>query len=267
MIRKRFEARGDFYELTLREKRVDIVAGKRAADATSETRTFRSVAEAQFYVADRARERQNTGFREVVYEESYDGGQRDAKLEAVIEGAPADPAGYLVYADWLQQHDEPRGELIVVQHGLAAAPKDKGLREAERALFDAHSDRLRGPLALIEEAKVEWFCGFLRAVELGIWLSAMGRTLVRPLLSHPSARFLQRFAGTAGNDTDLAPLAELAPPTLRRLELDGNAGQISALQRAFAAAKRPPPLEHIKIGNRTYRGLGEWLADAGAAAR
>jgi uncharacterized protein (TIGR02996 family) len=263
VICKRFESRTDFYEITLREKRVEIVTGKRGYSGETETRTFPSVTSAQFFVADRSRERQNApGFREVSYTEDYDGGQRDATLEATIASAPADPSSYLVYADWLQQRGEPRGELIVVQHGIAATPKNKPLRDAQRALFDAHSDRLLGPLALVGEAKVEWFHGFLRSIDLSIWLSAMGRTIMRPLITHPSAQFLHRFSGDAGNDTDLLPLAEHAPRTLRRLKLGGDAAQIRALQRRFATAANPPPLEHIAIGGKTYRSLAEWLADA-----
>lgn len=145
MICKRFESRTDFYEITLREKRVEIVTGKRGYSGETETRTFPSVTSAQFFVADRSRERQNApGFREVSYTEDYDGGQRDATLEATIASAPA----------------------------------------------------------------------------------------------------------------------EHAPRTLRRLELGGDAAQIRALQRRFATAASPPPLEHIEIGGKTYRSLAEWLAAA-----
>lgn len=50
---------------------------------------------------------------------------RNPALEQVIRDNPEDKAGYLVYADWLTQQGDPRGELIVVQS------EGKTEREAE----------------------------------------------------------------------------------------------------------------------------------------
>lgn len=44
------------------------------------------------------------------------GAQRNLPLEAAIRADRTDPAPYLVYADWLQQHGHPFGELIVLSH-------------------------------------------------------------------------------------------------------------------------------------------------------
>lgn len=44
------------------------------------------------------------------------GAQRNLQLEAAIRVDRADPAPYLVYADWLQQHGHPFGEMIVLSH-------------------------------------------------------------------------------------------------------------------------------------------------------
>src|SRR6186713_2496531 len=41
------------------------------------------------------------------------------ELEAQILARPDDPAPALVYADWLQLHEDPRGKLIAIQHHLA----------------------------------------------------------------------------------------------------------------------------------------------------
>src|SRR5258708_4112106 len=43
---------------------------------------------------------------------------RHPELEAALRVAPHDPAPHLVYADWLQQHGDPRGELITIHHRL-----------------------------------------------------------------------------------------------------------------------------------------------------
>src|ERR1051326_6499348 len=164
----RLESGTELWEDELAEKRVVVVSGSLPGPVTREERTFGSVREAQFFVADEVRARESRGFRHHIYDESYDGGAREPALEAAIAAAPEDPAGYLVYADWLQQHGEPRGELIVIQHALVKTPRDRELRARQTALFGEHSDRLRGPLMLVEHAKVDWHLGFVRGLELSV---------------------------------------------------------------------------------------------------
>jgi uncharacterized protein (TIGR02996 family) len=198
--------------------------------------------------------------------EVHDGEQRAPALEAAIAGAPEVIGGYLVYADWLQQHGEPRGELIVVQHALASAPWDAVLREREAALFAEHGELLLGPLALVADARVDWHCGFVRSLDLGSGLAAGGHALIEALFAHPSLQFLHRFAGVAGEETLLAPLADRAPPTLRWLELSGDAGSIGGLKaRLGRLPARLLGVEHLQIDARTYRGVAEWLADSTSA--
>ena len=194
--------------------------------------------------------------------EARDGEQRDRALEAAIASAPEDLGGYLVYADWLQQHGEPRGELIVVQHALASAPHDAALRAREAALFADHGDRLLGPLALMGDARVDWHCGFVRSIDLGSSLSTSSPELLESLFAHPSLQLLHRFAGVVGSDTALAPLANHAPSTLRWLELSGDAEPIGELKRRLARLPaRLLGIEHLQIDTRTYRGVAEWLAE------
>jgi uncharacterized protein (TIGR02996 family) len=194
--------------------------------------------------------------------EARDGEPHDRALEAAIANAPEDLGGYLVYADWLQQHGEPRGELIVVQHALASAPHDAALRAREATLFAEHGDRLLGPLALVGDARIDWHCGFVRALDLGTSLSTITPELLEALLAHPSLRFVHRFAGIVGSDTPLVPLADHAPSTLRWLELSGDAEPIGELKRRLARLPaRLLGIEHLQIDTRTYRGVAEWLAE------
>lgn len=189
------------------------------------------------------------------------GEQRAPALEAAIARAPEEPGGYLVLADWLQQRGEPRGELIVVQHALAAAPRDPALRAREAALFADHADRLLGPLAHLGDARIDWHCGFVRSLDLGLRLADPALELA-PLFAHASLQLLHRFAGVAGAETALAALADHAPPTLRWLELSGDPEPLAALK---ARLGRLPPrllgIEHLQIDARTYRGVAEWLTD------
>ncbi|MBA3817719.1 MAG: TIGR02996 domain-containing protein [Deltaproteobacteria bacterium] len=49
---------------------------------------------------------------------------RDPELEAVLLADPDARGGYAVYADWLLERDDPRGELISVQFAREVAPED-----------------------------------------------------------------------------------------------------------------------------------------------
>lgn len=69
-------------------------------------------------------------------------------LEAIV-AAPADDAPRLVYADWLQSRGDPRGELVLLQCQLAAAPDDdrrRNIKIAENKLLAAHQAAWLQPL-------------------------------------------------------------------------------------------------------------------------
>ncbi len=61
----------------------------------------------------------------------------------MIAAAPDDDAPRLVYADWLEEHGDPRGAFIRVQCALAALPDDDprrpDLEQAERRLLAGHA--------------------------------------------------------------------------------------------------------------------------------
>jgi uncharacterized protein (TIGR02996 family) len=92
----------------------------------------------------------------------------EAFLRAILDD-PDDDAPRLVYADWLEERDDPRGEFIRLQCRLAAADSDApGRAEAEgrvRALLARHRQRWLGPIAgMVAEA--EFRRGFVEAVAL-----------------------------------------------------------------------------------------------------
>ena len=191
------------------------------------------------------------------------GERRAPDLEAAIARAPEERGGYLVYADWLQQQGEPRGELIVVQHALAAAPNDAALHVRELVLFEEHGAIFLGPLAAAPDSRSDWSCGFVRSLEFSAHLGGGEPARLASLLVHPSLQFLRRLTAHVEPDTDLALLAERAPPTLRWLELFGPPAPFAALRTHLA--RRPLRLlgvEHLQINARTYRGVADWLTDA-----
>ena len=67
--------------------------------------------------------------------------QRDAFLESIL-AEPDDDTPRLIFADWLDEHDDPLGEFIRVQMQLASLPEDDErrpeLKQRERRLLGAH---------------------------------------------------------------------------------------------------------------------------------
>src|SRR5690242_9879993 len=102
----------------------------------------------------------------------------DRSLFQAILDDPADDARRLVYADWLDEHDQPkRAELIRVQVELARSgaepgpysgsraedPVHPGLEARERALLEAHGRHWAEPLRGLAD---EWAFrrGFIECV-------------------------------------------------------------------------------------------------------
>lgn len=167
---------------------------------------------------------------------------RSADFEAAIRADPDDEGAYLVYADWLQQQGEPRGELICVQHALAVQKSQArtqnerffGARtmELERAellllmtqrerfagseLAEVHS--VAGQRYLIDLFDLEWQLGFLRRAALphSLRRDGMERSLWEPLLQSTSALFLRDIHAEW---SDAGEIAAAIPETLDKLEL------------------------------------------------
>src|SRR5947209_4896235 len=77
----------------------------------------------------------------------------DAAFLAAIRDRPDDDLPRLVYADYLDERGDPRGEFIRTQIDLATLPYDDPRRPElaarERELLRAHEDEWLGPLAAI----------------------------------------------------------------------------------------------------------------------
>jgi uncharacterized protein (TIGR02996 family) len=73
----------------------------------------------------------------------------DAFLQTILE-SPDDDAPRLVFADWLEERGDPRGEFIRIQCQLAQLAEDDfrcpELEARERALLHAHRDEWERPL-------------------------------------------------------------------------------------------------------------------------
>jgi uncharacterized protein (TIGR02996 family) len=122
----------------------------------------------------------------------------DAFLRAIRED-PEDDTPRLVYADWLEERGDPRGEFIRVQCRLArTAPGDKraALQQHERRLLERHQD--------------EWL-GSLRPLLTG-WTFRRG---FLDAMTVPAAIYLR-------------PVTFPRPDTVRRVEVDLNGFEVPA---------------------------------------
>jgi len=100
---------------------------------------------------------------------------------------------YLVIADHLTAHGDPRGALIVAEHRLLTTPDDAALRAhvdelltRERANFD-HAVGFESPSEASSAST--WHFGFVRS----LLLERATPERVRAALSHPSACLLERL--------------------------------------------------------------------------
>ena len=186
------------------------------------------------------------------------GHARDPELEAAIDADIDRPDAYLVYADWLQAQGDPRGELIVLQHGQQEFPASRFLARHARHFYGRLADapkRLEGGGL---GGATCWRWGYLQA----LWISNDHDDVplevpeaLAAMLDHPSCRFLREL--TVGvvdfEDNNYDEIAEVIGerelPTLQTLTLGdfiseemelnwSHTGDLSPLYRAVPGLKK-----------------------------
>ncbi|MEO8699864.1 MAG: TIGR02996 domain-containing protein [Kofleriaceae bacterium] len=146
-----------------------------------------------------------------------------ALLQAVYD-APDDDAPRLVYADALQERDDPRGELVAIQLGImdksaegrarssaegdAKSIDSQTIRRREKELLDTHGKQWLGALAPIVMAGYRFERGFLAACRI----DNRHVDRVRKLVGNPAWATVRELAGSAAIALD--PVMR----SLRRLE-------------------------------------------------
>jgi uncharacterized protein (TIGR02996 family) len=150
---------------------------------------------------------------------------RDEAGGREIERDLAHDDAFLVYADWLQTHGNPRGELVALD---AAGKVEQAEQLRERLL-----PQLLGPLARFAEAlDLRWRCGFIDAIHIQTTREDEdeGHDVVQLLdaaLKLPSTRFLRDLTigcPSIHEEVMLYPalVAAGVRPTLRRLAFTTN---------------------------------------------
>ncbi len=225
-----------------------------------------------------------------------DGGADQAQaLLAAIYANPADDAPRLVYADWLGERGDPRGELIALQ--LTADPTP-AMRRRAAALVDEHATRWLGAIApQLRKAGMRFERGFLAACKVGIrrdaapdpiWSTLVevtggipdagpgglpalrvateldngGLEILLAMKPRPRLEMLGWVASFDPRDlVEAIPLLQqLDIPTLRRLELRGFAPRDDERAPAFAApAWCDLPITELAVTGEPDT-LQEWIA-------
>ncbi len=163
---------------------------------------------------------------------------------ARLREAPDDEL-LLVFADWLQSVEDPRGELITLHHALEAATGDEHVRLAdlEKKLLAVHrkhlvADRIDGTL------------GWRRGIVHRVVLTTVERESLARAFGHPSFRIVRELVADVGGWTSVVVAANLPtplPPTLRVLELRNRTSTdtLGAIAPLLAAAV--PQLERLVL--------------------
>lgn len=162
-----------------------------------------------------------------------------------LQDDPHDVATLAVIADQLQIVNDPRGELIAIELALAANPRTAYVddEEADEDDDDERPDprdvkikkqfarrralRARFTLPIDPTDRCDWGIGFVRRLELVAKTHAR-LTGLAPVWRNPSVRLLTELhvSFVSEHDSLWTPhLAEVAPASLRRLEIGRSAKQ------------------------------------------
>ncbi|MDQ3367648.1 MAG: WGR domain-containing protein, partial [Myxococcota bacterium] len=222
-----------FWEIAMDDTSVTTRYGKIGTAGQQTEKDFDSKADAFKEYDKLVTEKTKKGYVEKGAGGDAGGGaeHRNPDLEKAILADPYDLDAYKVYADWLQEQGDPRGELIALQVANKLGPATK--------LLEKHADYFLGPLAAHtkqydhgEKDAFTWKFGYIHAAALSHNQYADSdfdgtiAEILDQLLRHPSGRFLTELTLTFNDDPNestlddvFAILAKKAPPTLRKLHV------------------------------------------------
>ncbi|MDQ3339591.1 MAG: PARP-type zinc finger-containing protein [Myxococcota bacterium] len=186
------------------------------------------------------------------------------ELLAQLEGNPEDQGTLAVVADQLQARGDIRGELIALQLSPAApqialegdddeetdvADLTMSVQQRSRRIAEL-MDKLSIPIDPGDKAM--WGVGFIRRLELheknGTRLASLA-----PIWKHPSLRFLSELQLSLSSMQDasyIERLVELAPRSLRTLELAGSGYTTIVFTGISELVAVLPRLEHLALGGK-----------------
>lgn len=224
-----------FWEIDLEGDSFTVRYGRIGTEGQSSTKTYASAQEATKQADKLIAAKTKKGYQEVEASAPAPAKSGNPELEQAIHDDPNDLDAWAVYGDWLQENDDPRGELVSLEV-LAARGQDNDASAKRRAdLMEVHSAAWLGPVLSKsaeggDEAilKHEWKFGFLHSVRLGAAWDAEGPTVaeaLRAMLKLESAKFLHKLSfgvtdleGETDFNDVMLPLSKVGKlPSLRHL--------------------------------------------------
>ena len=188
-----------FWSIEVSGSAFTVTYGKVGSAGQTSTKAFATPEQAQAEAEKLIREKTGKGYREA----TPSGPSSDiAALESSILAQPFDSTPYRIYADYLADHGDPRGEFMQVQialqdETLAKAARDE-LKEREAVLLAAHERQWLGPLAaftIAPDGKTEAPVGhrFERGWLERIEFHNLTVNQARALAAAPDARLLREL--------------------------------------------------------------------------
>jgi uncharacterized protein (TIGR02996 family) len=261
VVLRYFELGDRFWEIGLGETTITARHGKVGSPGQTKVKEYDAYYEATWDARKQVTSKIKAGYVEKVGQPPV--ARTNPALEKAIIANPTDDAAYLVYADWLQSHDDPRGELIALQSAGKTKPAQK--------LLAQHADYFLGPLHAHQQCHdghdkklpaFTWKNGFIHAARLAhnqyadSWKGQLATDVLLPLLIHPSGKFLVELTLNENDDPSedtlddlFAMIAKHPIPALRKLRIGDEVSQISWFRIGNLGPiwKALPNLTHLDI--------------------
>lgn len=237
-----------FFEVTWEGGTVELCEGPVGHDGNVAHHDFPSTEEADEFVSQIIAERIEQGYAEHEGElptTASDARNRD--LEADILAHPEDVSRYLVYADWLQAHGNPHGDLIAIQAQMEEDGRTDKLVAGERALLDHHPGLLGDVGRFPHSIELRMRLGYIQAATVSI--SPEGdaafvdpAALVESVIEHPLSMLLEELnvGRLRDYDADYTPILdelERLGPLTRIARLSLGTDELDSGHRLEAAAR------------------------------
>lgn len=253
-----------FWNIAVKDTYYEVTFGKIGSAGQRQRKNFASAAQAQAEADKLVKEKLKKGYVETT--PAATASEEEAFHKSLVEHAD-DLAGWCAYADWLVEHDDPRGEFMQVQIAL----EDEKLAKAERAKLQKKEKSLRwdheetwlGPLApfLLEpkKSKNDWRTNepayaFRRGWLADLEIPYLSVDLVRALNRSPEARFLRKLhvhtSAMEVEEDPAVPVPGWADGTYKRgPDLPKNTSSDEMSYHLLATSPRLASIRSFHLGN------------------
>jgi uncharacterized protein (TIGR02996 family) len=192
-----------FWSIEVKDTYYQVNFGKVGSAGQIQRKTFATAAEAQAEMDKLIKEKLKKGYVETTPKASIS--EEESFHKALVEN-PADLAGWCAFADYLVEHDDPRGEFMQTQIALEDEKLSKtertALKKKEAELLKEHQETFLGALApfLLNPPKPKpgWrqsdiLFAFHRGWLADLEIPSLQVEFVRMLNRAPEARFLRKL--------------------------------------------------------------------------